>query len=166
VPARRLPLLVVTGASGSGKTTLLPLVGARLAGECAVFDVDLLIDPLQPGDDWTAFRDAWLHVAHGVAQNGLPTLLVAPFTPSQVDELAGRALVGDVHFFLLDCADDERRRRLEARPRWRLRDVDAQTSFGRWLRAHVPDALDTSVCSVDEAAAAVADWARARLSPR
>jgi hypothetical protein len=59
---------------------------------CAVFDADWLIDPLgraaKDGQiDWTAFTDTWLHVAHGVAQNGLPTLLLAPRqSPSEVAE--------------------------------------------------------------------------------
>lgn len=77
------PLSVVTGASGSGKTTIFPELLSRMAGWCAVFDVDWLIDPLgraaSDGQvDWTAFGDTWLHVAHSVAQNGLPTLLLAP----------------------------------------------------------------------------------------
>jgi hypothetical protein len=38
-----------------------------------VFDVDWLIDPFAQGGsfaslNWPAFRDAWLSVAHGVAQ--------------------------------------------------------------------------------------------------
>jgi hypothetical protein len=54
------------------KTTILPELLTRMAGWCAVFDVDWLIDPLgrASGDgqvDWAAFRDTWLHVAHGVA---------------------------------------------------------------------------------------------------
>jgi ABC-type transport system involved in cytochrome bd biosynthesis fused ATPase/permease subunit len=59
------PLFVVTGASGSGKSTVFPELLRCLAGRCAVFDVDWLIDPLaraaKDGQvDWTAFRDAWL----------------------------------------------------------------------------------------------------------
>jgi len=40
------PLFVVTGASGAGKTTIFPELLGRMAGWCAVFDVDWLIDPL------------------------------------------------------------------------------------------------------------------------
>jgi hypothetical protein len=102
------PLFVVTGASGSGKTTIFPELLSRMAGWCAVFDVDWLIDPLgraaRDGQvDWTAFRDTWLHVAHCVAQNGLPTLLLAPFIPAHLEDLPGRAWVGDIHFLVLDC---------------------------------------------------------------
>ena len=132
------PLFVVTGASGSGKTTIFPDLLSRMAGWCAVFDVDWLIDPLghaaKDGQvDWPSFRDTWLYIAHGVAQNGLPTLLLAPFIPQHLDGLPGREWVGEIHYLVLDCPDDERVRRIEARPRWRGLDVDAQTEFGRWL---------------------------------
>ena len=82
-PARRLPLFVVTGASGSGKSAVFPFLAAELQ-EYAVFDADLLIDPfgLACAPDpinWTAFRDAWLAVAHSVAQSGRATVLLSPF---------------------------------------------------------------------------------------
>lgn len=162
------PLFVVTGASGSGKTTILPELLSRLSGWCAVFDVDWLIDPLgRAANDgqvnWTAFTDTWLHLAHSVAQNGLPTLLLAPFIPENLDPLPGRAWVGDIHYLVLDCPDDERRRRIEARPRWRARDIDEQTEFGRWLRAHLEPVVDTSDQSPSQAADAVAAWVRSHL---
>ena len=160
------PLFVVTGASGSGKTTIFPELLSRLAGWCAVFDVDWLIDPLghaaKDGQvDWPSFRDTWLHVAHGVAQNGLPTLLLGPFIPEHLDGLPGREWVGEIHYLVLDCPDDERVRRIEARPRWRARDVDAQTEFGRWLRKNLAPVIDTSALSPSEVAEAVAAWVRA-----
>jgi predicted ABC-type ATPase len=160
------PLFVVTGASGSGKTTILPELLSRMAGRCAVFDVDWLIDPLgraaKDGQvNWSAFRDTWLHVAHGVAQNGLPTLLLAPFIPEHLDQLHGRAWVANIHYLVLDCPDDERRRRIEARPRWRARDIDEQTAFGRWLRQNLAPVIDTSSQSPSEVAEAVAAWVHA-----
>ena len=159
------PLFVVTGASGSGKTTILPLILDRLGGECVVFDVDWLIDPMgraaRDGQvDWQAFRDAWLHVAHGVAQNGLATLLLGPFFPEQLDGLPGRAWVGDIHYLVFDCHDDERRRRMEARPAWRNRDIGAQIDFARWLRTNLSPVIDTGALSPAETADAVATWVR------
>ncbi len=64
--------------------------------------------------DWPTFRDLWLHVAHGGAQNGLATALLAPFMPQQLEELPGRLWVEDLHFVVLDCDDDVRRQRIEA----------------------------------------------------
>jgi hypothetical protein len=140
--ARRADLFVVTGASGAGKTTVFEPLLAELAGRCMVFDVDWLIDPLTRqagGVDWVAFRDAWLHVAHGVAQNGLPTMLLGPFIPEHLADLPGRRWVADIHFVTLDCDDDERRRRIEARPAW-ARPRHRRTGRVRPLAAgHPPD---------------------------
>jgi hypothetical protein len=167
-PAIR-PLFVVTGASGSGKTTVLPQLARRLAGQCLVFDVDWLIDPLgraaHGGEiDWAAFRDTWLYVAHGVAQNGLPTLLLGPLIPDHLDGLPGRSGVGEIHYLVLDCPDDLRRQRIEARPAWRRRDIPAQTEFGRWLRQNLAPVIDTSTRTPDEVADEVAVWVRERLA--
>jgi RNA polymerase subunit RPABC4/transcription elongation factor Spt4 len=163
------PLFVVTGASASGKTTIFPELLRCLAGRCLVFDVDWLIDPLgraaKDGEiDWAAFRDAWLYVAHGVAQNGLPTLLLGPFIPEHLEGLPGRSGVGEIHYLVLDCPDDLRRQRIEARPAWRSRDIGAQTEFGRWLRKNLAPVIDTSVHSPAEVAMEVAGWAQERIA--
>lgn len=157
------PLFLVTGASGAGKSTVLPLLLERLPPACAVFDVDILIDPLARSApdgqvDWPGFRDTWLHVAHGVTQNGVDPVLLGPFFPQQLDELPGRTWIGEIHTLVLDCPDDERRRRIEARPAWRARDIDEQIAFGRWLREHLPTVVDTAALTPEEAADAVAAW--------
>lgn len=72
------PLFLVTGASGSGKTTIYGPLARLLAGRCVVFDVDWLLDAagvLASGASlaelpWAGFDQAWLAVAHGVAQGG------------------------------------------------------------------------------------------------
>jgi hypothetical protein len=165
------PLFVVTGASGSGKTTLLPLLLDRLAGRCVVFDTDWLIDPLSRAapDGRYDVLDAWLHVAHGVAQNGLDTLLLGPWFPPQLDGKPGRAWIGGTHYLVLDCPDDERRRRIEARPRWRGRDIAQQVEFARWLRANLAPVVDTAAMTPAGAADTVAEWVlhlRKTASPR
>jgi hypothetical protein len=167
--APRRPLFVVVGASGSGKTTLVTPLVRELAGTCAVFDVDWLIDPFgrQPGldeIDWPSLRDAWLHVAHGMALNGLPTLLLAPFTPAQVESLPGRRWVGHIHWLVLDCPDDVRRSRMLARPKWRARDVDSQIAFARWLRSSLSPVVDTSAGPPRASAQVVAAWVRGILA--
>lgn len=164
----RQPVFVVVGASGAGKSTILPHLLAELTGVAVVFDGDWLIDPLGgergiAGVDWAAFRDVWLHVAHGVAQNGLPTVLLGPFIPEHLDELPGRRWVTDIHYIVLDCPDDERRRRIEARPPWRSRDVEDQIEFGRRLREHLPDVVDTTSGSPADTAHDVATIIRQHL---
>jgi hypothetical protein len=166
------PLFVVTGASASGKTTIFGPLARLLAGRCIVFDVDWLLDAssvLAGGATvteipWAGFDQAWLAVAHGVAQSGLPTLLLGTVTPDRVESNIGRKWVGTVHSLVLDCPDEVRRQRIDARPEWRLRDTTEQISFGRWLRETIPDRVDTSRCSPEEAARAVADWVETRLA--
>jgi hypothetical protein len=160
------PLFIVTGASGSGKTTLYGPLARSLTGRCVVFDVDWLLDAagvLSRGATlaelaWDGLDQAWLAVAHGVAQSGLPTALLGPFTPARIEENVGRKWVGQIHTIVLDCPDQTRRERIENRPRWRSRDIDEQVSFGSWLRKNITSSVDTSRCSPEEAANAVADW--------
>jgi hypothetical protein len=49
---------------------------------------------------------------------------------------------------------------MEARPRWRARDIDAQTEFGRWLRGNLSPVVDTTMQSPSDVADTVADWVR------
>ncbi len=167
--AARGPLFVVTGASGSGKTAVLAPLARRLRGRCVVFDADLLLDAAGAlsGDrpiDWPAFRAAWLAVAHGAAQSGLPAVLLGPFIPAHLDALPARRWTGPIRFLVLDCPDELRRDRINARPRWRARDLDEQVEFGRWLRRNIPDRVDTSRGAPDDTAAAVAAWVTAHLA--
>jgi predicted ABC-type ATPase len=139
------PLFIVTGASGSGKTAVLAPLARRLADRCVTFDVDWLLDSagaLSGGQpiDWPAFRDAWLAVAHGVAQSGMPTVLLGPFIPTHLEALPARRWIGDIHFLVLDCPDDLRRARINARPHWRSRDVEEQVDSAGGSAATSPTA--------------------------
>lgn len=157
------PLFVVTGASGSGKTAVLAPLARRLRGRCVTFDADLLMDSagaLGGGQPiiWPAFWDAWLAVAHGVAQSGMPTVLLGPLIPDHLKDLPARRWTGDIRFLALDCPDELRRARIEARPAWRSRDVDEQVEFGRWLRRNIPDRIDTSIGTPEDTATAITAW--------
>lgn len=157
------PLFIVTGASGSGKTAVLAPLARRLRGRCVTFDADLLIDAasaLNGGQPviWPAFRDAWLAIAHGVAQSGMPTVLLGPFIPDHLRELPSRRWIGAIRFLVLDCPDELRRARISARPAWRSRDIDDQVEFGRWLRRNIPDRVDTSGGTPEDTATAITTW--------
>lgn len=154
-------LFVVTGASGSGKTSVFGPLARRLRGRCVIFDSDLLMDAAGALSgsrpiDWAAFHSAWLAVAHGVAQSGTPAVLLGPFIPAHLQELAARRWFADIHFIALDCPDELRRARMSARPRWRNHDIDEQVEFGRWLRRNIAERVDTSRGTPDDAAAVVA----------
>lgn len=164
----RAPLFAVTGASGSGKSTLLAPLAVALAGRCMTFDADWLLDAAGALSgsrpiNWPAFGSAWLAVAHAAAQCGLPTVLLGPTVPADLESQPFRRWLGPIHYLLLDCPDDVRLERIEARPPWRSRDIDEQVSFGRWLRYNIPDQLDTSRGTPADVAAEVAAWVTDRL---
>jgi hypothetical protein len=166
--ALRLPLFVVTGAAGSGKSTVRqPLIDAL--PECAVFDANWLYDSarrmsLPDSMDWTSFRDAWLAVAHGVAQVGRATVLIGTFLPSEMAVLPARRWIGDIHFAALDCSDDVRLARLASRSEWRRRDADEEVAFASLVRSSVEPAVRTDSQSPDAVAAELAAWVRSRLA--
>lgn len=165
----RAPLFVVTGASGSGKTSIMAPLARALAADCVTFDADILIDAAgelsgsQP-INWSAFHAALLAVAHGVAQSGRATVLLAPVGPGTLESLPARRWIGDIRYLVLDCPDDVRRQRMAARPPWRSHDVEEQVSWGSWLRANVPDRVDTSQGTPADAAAEVTGWVVGHLA--
>jgi len=85
-------------------------------------------------------------------------MLLGTLTPQGLESDVGREWVGAIHGLLLDCPDDVRRRRIEARPSWRIRDVDEQIGWARWLRENITRQIDTSCCSPEEASKAIVDW--------
>jgi hypothetical protein len=84
--------------------------------------------------------------------------------PGQLDSLPSRRWVADIHFLVLDCSDELRRARIEARPRWRSRDIEDQVAFGRWLRENIAERVDTGVGSSEDTAASVVVWGEGHLS--
>jgi hypothetical protein len=68
-----------------------------------------------------------------------------------------RRWISDIHVIALDCPDELRRTRINARPPWRSRYIEEQVEFSRWLRGTIADRIDTSGGTPEHAAAAIAD---------
>jgi hypothetical protein len=83
--------------------------------------------------------------------------------PDQLAALPARQWIGDIHFAVLDCPDEERRTRLAHRPQWRERAIDQHLGFAAHLRKIIPAVVPTGGSPVDTAKT-LADWVRARLS--
>src|SRR5689334_11094644 len=116
-----LPLFVVAGTSGAGKTSVLPELVKQLP-ECVVFDKDLLLGHATHGLE--QFYDAWLLIAHSIAQGGRHTVICGTIMPWDLDNCPNRDLVGTIHFLNLHCNDEVREQRLKARPAWRKSSSD------------------------------------------
>jgi len=112
-------IIVVLGAPGSGKTTVIEPLAALLPRH-VLLDWDAFMEPAAAlaGRDiradpetWPAYRQLVQRVATSVAS--VPVVLLGVATPDELDGLQIRAWV------LLDCSDEERRRRLHADGRGR-----------------------------------------------
>ena len=103
----------VLGAPGSGKSTIIPALAKLLPGH-AVLDWDAFMVPAaalaardirQNPETWPAYQDLVRAAITPIAH--LPVVLLGVCAPP---ELSGWPIAAWV---LLDCADQERRRRLE-----------------------------------------------------
>jgi adenylate kinase len=137
-----LVIIVVLGAPGSGKTTAIEPLAALLPRH-VVLDWDAFMEPAGAlaGRDiranpetWPAYRELVQKVAASVAT--VPVVLFGVATPDELDGLQVRAWV------LLDCSDEERRRRLHADGR--DRDADAAISDAQHYRSLGLPVIDTT----------------------
>ncbi|HTW99479.1 MAG TPA: hypothetical protein VMD59_11910 [Acidimicrobiales bacterium] len=92
-------------------------------------------------------------------------MLLGPLDPEGLESNAGRRWVGAIHTLVLDCPGEVRRHRIEARPSWRSRDTSQQIAYGNWLKGRITERVDTSRCTPEEAATAVAGWVGSLLPP-
>jgi hypothetical protein len=181
-------LFLITGASGSGKTTCLERLGDLVPG-VVLYDYDTIGIPENATPAWRVEADQiWLdrvlehqHEARDVllaGQTPLGELLACP----RAIELDGIAAC------LIDCSDEERRRRLGSRtasfgqahynwaawmrghaadPQWEphvIRDAGPTLHWDRWERWTADDprwsvcTLDTSSLTIEEVARRVKQW--------
>jgi hypothetical protein len=175
-PFVRLPLFVLTGASGAGKTAVCLALPARLP-ECVAMETDILWrgEFATPEDDYRAYRNLWLRVAKNIGQAGRPVVLCGTALPDPIETCSERRYFTEIHYLALVADEATLTTRLRARPAWREaggdESVARMTTFNRWLIEHAAATeppmtlLDTSRLTVDDTAALVVNWVRARLVP-
>jgi hypothetical protein len=143
-------ITAVLGAPGSGKTA----VARPLAGY-AVLDWDALMDPAaalagrpirQGPSTWPAYRELVRAVISILEPR--PAVVLGVCTPSELRSWPVSAWV------LLDCADQERRRRLDSDGR--PDEIEGAVTDGRQYRALGLPVIDTTGRTPSQVAAAVA----------
>jgi ribosomal-protein-alanine N-acetyltransferase len=116
-------LIVVTGAPGSGKSTVAPLV-ARALPDVAVFDIDVLMGPVNAmlGVDvrsersvWPAYRVLWMTLLGAAGAAHRPVVFFANALPSEVEAPARRVGFATIAWLVLDSGDETRAARLRSR---------------------------------------------------
>ncbi|MFI6177737.1 AAA family ATPase [Nonomuraea sp. NPDC051191] len=137
------PLYLLAGAPGAGKTTLLPHL-LQAADGLVVMDMDELLEdgeligvPIavpEAAPIWPAYDRMWRRIVTMVRRAGHPVLLMCPI-PDAGEVPAFVRWDGPVHWALLDCPDDERKRRLRERdaPQEWIDDALADAAQGREL---------------------------------
>jgi hypothetical protein len=164
------PLFIVTGTMGAGKSATAELLPPLLA-ECVVFDIDWAIASLgmvagspipEHPPAWPGVNDTWLSIAAAIGRAGRPTVLCGPFTPSDLADLPSFAGVGEIHWLLLDCADDVLRARLSART-WELRAIDEALRDAFEMRELGCRTVRTDTDAPEVVASHIVRWVRGHL---
>ncbi len=155
------PLYVVAGAPGVGKTTLLPALVQEADGE-VVFDTDELLEdgsligvPIATMDAapiWPAYNRMWQRILNAVRRAGHPVIFLS--TVPDEDEVTP-----DVHWAGLDCADELRRTRLDARG-WNQEEIDDAMADAKALRSLIATRFDTDEQDAHALARRILNWVR------
>lgn len=159
-------LLCASGGFGSGKTTLLPHLVTALPGVVVAETDELLEDGHLLGvliaDDsaepsWPAYRRMWKRILDLPLRAGVPVLFLTSALPDEI------GAPEPARWVLLDCADEERVRRLRERG-WDEAQIDAAVGDAGRARTQIADVIPTDTASHAETAAAIAAWVRHHLS--
>lgn len=170
------PLCLLAGAPGAGKSTLLPHL-LNAADGLVVMDIDELLEdgaligvPIATpaaAPVWPAYDRMWRRIVTMVRRAGHPVLLLCQI-PNPEDLQPDGMWDPPVRWALLDCPDEVRRQRLQARGSTRegIEDALADAAQGRQLIASVFHSADqTGNRDVTDLATQVLAWAYQESSP-
>jgi broad-specificity NMP kinase len=160
-------MLFVTGAPGAGKSAVAEAL-LELEVDALVFDGECLLEsasdlaggPIRTAPDlWPAYDKVWVAILEMLVRNRRTAVL---FTPMDSRSLPPLSEPDRVAWCLLDCDDETRTGRLEARG-WDSYEIEDALSDAQSLRDDVDVVVDTSDTEPSEAAALVADWVNASM---
>jgi chloramphenicol 3-O-phosphotransferase len=158
-------LNIVTGAPGAGKSSALEAFLA-LRAPFVAWDIDWLLpaasalartDIRTTSRAWPPYNRLWLDVLRGVVRNGGTPVLFSPLDPRDLAPDDMPSWCGGVRWLLLDCSDEVRIRRLNARGETAAVQAEALADAA-FLRSAISACVDTGVHSPAEVAARILRW--------
>lgn len=163
----RVPLMLVAGAPGVGKSTVIPRLAGPGNGFVAV-DMDELLDDgailgikmatYDAAELWPTYNKLWLTNIGLILRSGVPVVFSCPLTPSEVEAALPKGFAYPLIWALLDCADEERAKRLQLRG-WTPDQVRDALDDARGLREMIPTVIHTDGQTPDQVAELLRQWA-------
>ena len=162
-------LFLLFGASAAGKTTALNALRRREIASVAMHDFDEIGVPVRADITWRqASTEAWVRRAAQYQARGVDLILAGQVPLGEVLAAPSAPRVRAIAACLIDCDDETRVRRLQARgPRWFARctgDLADHLTWAAWMRRHADDSrwsvrrIDTSTRSTKRIADDLVAW--------
>jgi len=163
-----MPTIVfISGLSGTGKSTIVDYLRNNPVDGWSLYDYDKG-EFTAPADEkqhleWRKKQsESWLKIAIENSRNNIKTCVLGmALYPANTYELPSAKIFGDnIHLALIDCADEERKKRLFDRgtPEHWQGEKDFYAEFRQLNTEHRGKTFDTTDKTVEETACEIKDW--------
>lgn len=160
-------IVFISGLSGTGKSTIVDYFSNNPIKGWQFYDYDKGKHPV-PADEsdhleWRKLQsEYWLQVAKENAEQSINTCILGmALYPKNTYELPTAKYFGDnIHFALIDCEDEERKKRLFDRgtPRHWQGKKDFYAEFRKVNSEHRGKIFDTTDKTIDQTADEIKNW--------
>jgi len=162
-----MAVVFISGLSGTGKSTIVDFFSCNPVDGWQFYDYDKGKFPVPPNESehlvWRKNQsEYWLKVALENAKNNINTCVLGmALYPENTYKLPSAQYFGDnIHFALIDCSDEERKKRLFDRgtPHHWQGEKDFYTEFRKVNAEHSNKVFDTTCKTVEQTAGEIENW--------